>query len=295
MALTNQRSAEAAWRALIPYQDGDLVLIHLNAWANNQNNQKNNIAATISAVVYGLVDLLDIPPSSIAVSDPSRRIKDPRPTARIIDGCRYKDEIAWDLYNNEYTVAVPFPSGQGPSAGDTLARVTAEADHIIMMPLLSWHSNFLTGAMKMMFGSLESQGGSMNHQATGSNSMYTSAAIADLCLSIKDRVRLLVGDGLFGNTISNSGLPHAFQTLGGQGGTKPSSTLYFTKDMVALDSVMYDDLLDETPKNGYHKGFLEYAADADHALGTYEMRDNTGASTYSLIDLVEINRNINKK
>jgi hypothetical protein len=288
--LTGESDLEAAWRALIPYKDGDLVLIHLNAYVNGENSQKNNVAAPISAVIYGLADILGIPPESIAVSDPSRTLRDEPSTARIINGCRHSDSIAWDLYRGEYTVDVPFPSGQGPRDGDRLARVTAEADHIIMMPVLSWHGgNWLTGAMKMMFGSLSSQGGAM-HQA----SMDTSAAMADMCLSFKDRVRLLVGDGLFGNIQGNSNSPHAFETLGGQNGSKPSSTLYFTKDMVALDSVMYDDLLDEaraegSPKSGYQKGFLQYAADANHQLGTFEMRDDTGASTYSNINLVDVN------
>ena len=63
--------------------------------------------------------------------------------------------------------------------------------------------------------------------------------------------------------------------------------------MVALDSVMYDDLLDEamaqgSPKNGYFYGHLEYAADAGHGLGTFEMRNVTGDTAYNEIEFVEV-------
>jgi hypothetical protein len=63
--------------------------------------------------------------------------------------------------------------------------------------------------------------------------------------------------------------------------------------MVALDSVMYDDLLDEAkaqgnPKSGYRYGYLKFAADDNHKLGTFEMRDETGAAGYSEIDLVDV-------
>ena len=56
-----------------------------------------------------------------------------------------------------------------------------------------------------------------------------------------------------------------------------------------------DDLLDEAraenrAKSGYQYGYLRFAADADHNLGTFEMRDDTGNSGYSLIDLIDISR-----
>ena len=95
-------------------------------------------------------------------------------------------------------------------------------------------------------------------------------------MPIKDKARLIVGEGLFGNTSGNSASPQAFETLGGDGGKHPSSVLYFSRDPVALDCVMYDDLLDEakakgSPKSGYAYGYLKKAADSAHAIGTYEL------------------------
>jgi hypothetical protein len=124
----------------------------------------------------------------------------------------------------------------------------------------------------------------------------TGAGLADICMPFKDKVRLVLADGLYGNINGNGSSPHAFQTLGGQNGAHPASTLYFSRDMVALDSTMYDDLLDEattvgSPKSNYEYEYLSYAADDSHQLGTYEMRNITGNATYNLIDFVDINRN----
>ena len=63
--------------------------------------------------------------------------------------------------------------------------------------------------------------------------------------------------------------------------------------MVALDCIMYDDILDEARAEGRAKsgpgyGFLRAAADADHQLGTFEMREDTGQDSYSLIDLKDV-------
>ena len=274
-ALTNTASLQAAWESLVPYNSGELVVIHINAYINTDNSRKNNVCEPISALVYGLVDLLGIPPGQIAITDPSRTLLGSPAQARIIDNCRYTDQLAWDLYEGQYASAIPFTAGHAPPSSENLARAVEMADHLIMVPVLSWHGfNWITGCMKMMMGSISD--------------------MADICMPVRDKVRLIVADGLYGNIDGNSNPPHIFQTLGGAG-THPSSTLYFSRDMVATDSVMYDDLLDEAraqsrPKSGFGYGFLAYAADANHQLGTFEMREDTGNSGYNLIDLVEINR-----
>jgi hypothetical protein len=290
---------------LIPYSDGELIVIHINAYINDSNERKNNVGEPISAVVHGLVDLLGIPADRIAVTDPSRQLSDSAADDRIISRCRYRDEISWDLYQGEDGPSIPFTQGHEPrdrtgqETTEYLAKIIDEADHVIMMPVLSWHSfNWITGAMKMMMGSISDMAALHNVNAAGADiqDWRDSAALADICMPFKNKVRLLVADGLYGNINGNTGSPHAFQTLGGQGGSHPSSTLYFSRDMVALDSVMYDDLLDEaraenTPKNGHRWGYLKFASDSAHQLGTFEMREETGANSYSQIDLVEINRN----
>jgi uncharacterized protein (DUF362 family) len=290
LALTGEQDLRAAWESLIPYSDGDLVVIHINAYVNNENDRKNNVAAPISAIVHGLVDILEIPAANVAVTDPSRRLLGSAAQQRIIDGCRHNESLSWDLYRGEWGGTISFTEGQGPNEEERIARIIEEADHVIMMPVLSWHSfRWITGSMKMMMGSISNMGAL--HSA-GSGDWRDSAALADICIPFKDKVRLLAADGLFGNIDGNSSSPHLFQTLGG-GGNHPSSTIYLSKDMVALDSVMYDDLLDEaraqgSPKSGHAWGFLSWAADASHGLGTFEMREETNADHYSKIDLVEI-------
>ena len=129
----------------------------------------------------------------------------------------------------------------------------------------------------------------------GPDSVQDGYYLADMCMMIKDKVRLVVVDGLFGNINHNGSgsAPHAFQLLGGDGGNHPSSTLYFSRDMVATDSVIYDDILDEaraegSPKSTYRYGYLQVAADDDHQLGTFEMREHSGQDSYSVIDLVDV-------
>ena len=243
-------------------------------------------------VIYGLVDLLGIPASNIVISDPSQLLVGSPAEDRIINRCRYNSSISWDLYRGEYGSDITFTSGHEPSSAEKIARAIDEAEHIILMPVLSWHgAGMSTGAMKMMIGSLD-------HMAAmhdcGPGDWRNSAGLADICMPLKEKLRLIVADGLFGNINGNTASPHAFTTLGGAGGTGPSSTLYLSKDIVALDSVMYDDLLDEataqgSPKSDYLYGYLKFAADSDHNLGTFEMRDETGATAYSKINLVKVN------
>ncbi|PKL39160.1 MAG: hypothetical protein CVV44_09855 [Spirochaetae bacterium HGW-Spirochaetae-1] len=290
--LAGKSTDEEAWRSLVPYNNGEMVMIHLNAYNNNDNSRKNNVAAPISAVIYGLVDLLGIPASNIVISDPSRTLAESPAEDRIINVCRHKSSISWDLYQGEYGSDITFTSGHEPSSAEKIARAIDEADHIILMPVLSWHSSGMsTGAMKMMIGSLDHM---LAMHDCGPGDWRNSAGLADICMPIKEKLRLIVADGLFGNINGNTSSPHAFITLGGASGTGPSSTLYLSKDIVALDSVMYDDLLDEataqgSPKSGYLYGYLKFAADSDHNLGTFEMRDETDATAYSKINLVKVN------
>ena len=66
-------------------------------------------------------------------------------------------------------------------------------------------------------------------------------------------------------------------------GTAPSNRVVRVTDPA---STSWDG---ENPKSGHKWGYLKFAADADHNLGTFEMREETGADTYRLIDLVRIN------
>jgi uncharacterized protein (DUF362 family) len=292
-SLTNTDSLEAAWQALVPYQDGELVAVHINAYVNTQNDRKNNVGEPISAIVHGLVDILGIPADRVAVVDPSRNLVGSPAEERIISRCVHADALSWDLHRGEHTSLITFTEGQAPPREERLARVIDEADHVIMVPVLSWHSGFITGAMKMMMGSISDMGAL--HDSGGDEGLFNGAGLADICMPFNNKVRLIVADGLYGNIDSNSSSPHAFQTLGGSGGAHPSSALYFSRDMVSIDCVMYDDILDEAKaanrdKGSYSTGFLRYAADENHQLGTFEMKNETGGETYTDIDFIEIVR-----
>jgi hypothetical protein len=94
---------------------------------------------------------------------------------------------------------------------------------------------------------------------------------------------LTVGDGLFGNRQDQMSPPAPWVTFGGQA---PNS-LFFSRDPVAIDCVMYDFLAAEAGVPAGADDYLALAAGA--GLGTFEHRapgvDNP-AGWYSLIDYV---------
>jgi len=290
-ALSGKSTLSDAWKSLITYRNGDLVAIHVNAYCNNENGQKNNVYQVMSALVYGLVDVLGIPASQVAVVDSSHQLLGSPAQARLIDQCRHTAELGWDMYNGQFRAdPIPFTSGHAPSGNVYPSKIMEDAAHVINVPVFSWHGgNWVTGALKNMMGETTGGGGPL-HNGESYEQWGNGARLADICMPIRTKTRLVVGEGLFGNINGNTNPPHEFQTLGGDKGKHPSSTLYFTRDMVALDSVMYDDLLAEaaaegSPKSGYQTGFLGFAADKDHNLGTFEMKALTGKGEYEKIEL----------
>ncbi len=294
LALTGADSLEAAWRELIPYESGERVAIHVNGFVHQHNELKNNVVQPVSAIVHGLVDLLGVPPSKVAVSDPSRELLRSEATvARLIEPCRYTDELSWDLHFREYGSAIRFTEGHVPPGTFQISRLMEEADHIILVPVLSWHAfNWMTGALKLVMGSITPMG---NLHPGGEAEVYDwreGARLADIAMPLKHRIRLILADGLFGNTAGNDQSPHPFVTLGGDDGAHPSSTLYMSRDPVATDCVMYDDLLDEARAGGdkkkdYATGFLRFAADDNHKLGTFELRNAADDDAYQKIELID--------
>ena len=294
--LANKSSLKEAWEFLIPYQSGDLIAIKPNTIMAGDNDRKNNIYHVVSAIVYGLVDLMGIPPDKIAISDPSHLITqggNAGPSAdRMIDNCRHSEQLKWDLYGKDLSsTEIQFTDGHATGATHRLYKLYNEADHVICLPVLSWHSiNAITGALKNLMGITTNMGEYHNSVSGG---FSNSARFADYTMPIKDKLRLSIGEGLFGNVTDMNARPSPYQTLGGDGGKHPSSVLYFSRDIVALDSVMFDDEITERNAKGIrstrvNKGFLVYAADDDHGLGTYEMKDTTGESTYNEIDFIDV-------
>ena len=65
LSLTAKSSIEEAWQSLITYNDGELIALHVNAYATNDNSRKNNVCEPISAIIHGLVDVLGVPAENI--------------------------------------------------------------------------------------------------------------------------------------------------------------------------------------------------------------------------------------
>jgi hypothetical protein len=102
---------------------------------------------------------------------------------------------------------------------------------------------------------------------------------------IRDKTRLVIGDGLFGNWRSNSGKPERWDTFGN---AAPNS-LFFATDPVAIDSVMCDFLEAEEWINNEADDYLQLAEEA--GLGVYERGDpwqQPYGSGYDSIDYVRV-------
>ncbi len=93
---------------------------------------------------------------------------------------------------------------------------------------------------------------------------------------------LKIGDGLFGDKINNLSVPQRWHTFGN---AAPSS-LFFSRDPVAIDCVMANFLRAESSETPSADDYLHLTAEA--RLGVYERGDPLG-SGYSRIVYERVN------
>ena len=275
--LTDTGSGTKALRSLMPgVSPGQKVTIKLNLNnatfdPNVTNNRMDQTMPVVNALIGQLHNGLGIEQENITLLDASRWI---HPV--IIKGrCRFpnvkfvdnRDKDRWDKSEAVvFTQDQPLPDGQF-----WMPKAYTGADHIINLFLMKNHGCGITGAMKSHFGSIPSP--KKLHEGLGDKSY-----IADLCNtpSIKNKVRINIGDALFANWHNNVWCPRPWNTFPEQ---SPNSLL-LSADPVAIDSVMLDHIAAEIETQGdnapewvrdcmNHHGFLEYAMNV-HKLGVFE-------------------------
>lgn len=295
-ALTGASNRAAAWRALIPgYVPGQRVAIKVNlvnaGSVQDGDNVIDALVEPVNAVIQGL-KRIGVAESDIWVYDASRTIPD-----RFRSGCDFAgvqfsggDVNDQGFSASEMVAFKPLPDG--PSLPDQrISQVLVNADYLINMPIMKKHSHaYVTLSFKNHFGSIEKCW--EVHEPTfpdaGSYSRYYNPLV-DLYRNphIVGKTVLTIGDGLYGSRGHQSSRPSPWVTFG----NRAPNSLFFSRDPVAIDCVMYDFLQAEAGVPSEADDYLLLASGV--GLGVFEHRA-PGASGhedwYSLIDYTYLDR-----
>jgi hypothetical protein len=315
MALTGASTVADAWRELLPqYQPGQTIAIKVNLnsnWEHSLDCQNkceincdqhdlriNALPQPVNALIRGL-KLIGVDETDIWVYEASKpmterfvkRITSLYPDVTFFDdsdrGCQAHE--SWDLTSVDFQP----PGGIADPEDRRLSNVVVKADYLINMPIMKKHGGAgLSLSFKNHFGSIDIPGRlhpwifGPGTQHAGDHYSLVYSPMVDIYLNpnIADKTVLTVGDGLYGDRKDNTNKPRRWDSFGND---SPNS-LFFSRDPVAIDSVMADILHAE----GYDGGVLGFADDylklaADEGLGVYERGDPwRGSEGYTRINLI---------
>lgn len=300
MELTGKATTADAWDSLVPYKSGEVVLIKFNfnnSDAESLNNRINPLPETANAIIAGLT-LIGIPGNRIWIADPSRVI-----SARFRNGILNPDiqfygQPAWDGDPNYHPTDYVRPNSPAASiatcpAGEKIlpAQVFVDAHHLINVPMFKGSIDTVTLALKNHYGSVLFENydrwGMHDYffpdvNISGSNLEVTNI-LADINNNphIKDKTRLVIGEGFFGNayihwqetktwSIFNNGDPNM---------------LFLSVNPVAISSVMADYIHAERGQLGHHE---QLHAAAHLGLGVHEHWDSFNTKRYPTIQYIQI-------
>jgi len=300
MALTSSNSLSEAWRKLIPYEGGQFVVIKINlnnSMSCDPTNSMDAYPETVNAVIDGL-SLIGVPFNNIWVADPSSVIP-PRFINRIssqqVRFFSTRSLCTPNSYKTDY-VRVDSPAATPTTypAGDFVrpAQVFVDAHHLINIPLFKGHGGAgITLGMKNHYGSVTFNG---NDQFSARQRMHSylfqgvnpdpgKSILGDVCNNphIRDKTRLIIGDGLFGNPSTNVSSPIRWKIFGNE----DPNILFFGTDPIAADSVMCDYINEERTQIGLpaaSRGCLLYGQNL--GLGVHDHWDGFLTKIYSSID-----------
>ena len=301
MALTGETNYVDAWKALIPYQPGESVLIKFNfnnSRCSDTDNDIDPLAETANAIINGLTSI-GVPGDKIWITDPSRQIPE-----RSRNGIPNPNIQYYSYYScsgpNYHSVDYVEPSSPAASiatcpAGEKIlpSQVFVDAAHLINVPILKSHGSYITLALKNHYGSVlyENYDRSSMHAFfnEGGNSagcdLNTTNILADINNNphIRDKTRLVIGEGLYGNAHTNWQGTERWNIFGND----DPNILFFSTDPVAISSVMTDYIMAE---RGWQDHQQLHAA-ANLGLGVHDHWDSFETKQYSLIDYIDVDSN----
>jgi len=302
MALTGETSYVDAWKALIPYQPGESVLIKFNFnnsfSCSDTDNDIDPLAETANAIINGLTSI-GVPGDKIWITDPSRQISERFRNGILNPNIQYYSY--WICSGPNYHSAdYVEPSSPAASiatcpAGEKIlpSQVFVDAAHLINVPILKSHGSYITLALKNHYGSVlyENYDRSSMHAFfnAGGNSagcdLNTTNILADINNNphIRDKTRLVIGEGLYGNPYINWQGTERWNIFGND----DPNILFFSTDPVAISSVMTDYIMAE---RGWQDHQQLHAA-ANLGLGVHDHWDSFETKQYSLIDYIDVDSN----
>jgi len=277
--LTGCADINDAWHDVMSdYSAGDRVAVKINCNGNWTGSTPNHIidacVEPIIAVLRGLVNI-GIPQSDIYIYDAVRTLHERYPTrihavfpsVHVIG----MESVSFGRTGDPYERIVL----QRPIAESLyLADILINCQHLINMPLLKSHGPGVTGALKNHVGSqsVHSDLGLPDPTPIHHNMYTTSLADLNNNPHIRDKTRLIVADGLFGNwsfVVIDNGIMvgHPWITFG----NAAANSIFASRDPVAVDSVMYDIIKAETDARGIDldDGYYLHEAEA-LGLGIHE-------------------------
>ena len=303
MYLTGTNNTNDAWNALIPYQAGESVLIKFNfnnSSCTTENNKIEPLAETANAIIDDLT-AIGIPGEKIWIADPSRNIPERFRDMIKNPDIQYYGRSICEGAPNYHAVTYVDPSSPAASIatcpeGEKILpfQVFVDADHLINVPKLLSHGSYVTLALKNHYGSVlyENFDRSTMHSyfnesgnAAGCN-LDSANILADINNNphIRDKTRLIIGEGLFGNQYSNRGDARRWDIFG----NGSPNMYFFSSDPISISSVMTDYIMAERGWQSHQ----QLHAGAYLGLGVHEHWDNFENKKYSSFNYLIIDRDI---
>lgn len=292
MTLTNTATRADAWRALIPaYETNQRVAIKINlinATCADADNVIDALPQPVNSVIRGL--------KAIGVNEHDIRVYDVTYTnghsempARLVNKVieLYPDVQFHSYYcstalgySDTDKIHFNVPPGKPEITDRPICNALVSAAHLINMPIMKRHGRAgVTLGFKNHFGSFE-HCDYVHWSVLLGEDDYTPTynGLIDIYQDthFKDRTRLTVGDGLFGSLVNQYNKPGPWSSFG----DKSPNSLFFSRNPVAIDCVMYDFLAAE---GGVPQGSDDYLRLAEaSSLGAFEHWD--AAHEYHKID-----------
>jgi hypothetical protein len=295
-ALTGRTNLVDAWNDLIPYQLGEQVVLKINfnnSGCTDYDNDIDGYAETVNAVIDGLTSI-GVPAADIWVTDPSRRV--PERFRNRITNPNVQYFSYWSCGGPNYH-AVDYVGSESPDAsvaqcpaGEKVmpSQVFVDAEHLINIPQLKSHGHYVTLALKNHYGSViyrDNDRSSMHayfYPGTPCD-LQTENILADINDNphIRDKTRLVIGEGLFGNPFTNWQGVERWVIFGND----DPNILFFSVDPVAISSVMTDYIIAERQiTRGDSQDHDQLHAAAGLGLGVHDHWDSFETKHYSAID-----------
>jgi len=290
--LAGNSNTGTAWEKIfLAYKPNDKIAIKPNF--NSIDHHFKDIITTphvINAIIDGLIKYLRISEKNIFIYDLSRTIPVwfRRRIKYSVNYLHAYPETFWDkvVFHSKkiFDINLAFPDLENPiemredildASGNKIKcyipKLISRCDHLINIPVLKSHKFILTScALKNHFGTVRFSNGSISPRLLHGKVLQKSLIDINANHHIKQKTRLIVVDGLFGNYNIGNQIGPARWNLFGESAGSPNS-LFFSIDPIALESVIIRFLIMERQVYNLPPLSYEYLIDAaNKGLGTFE-------------------------